>query len=133
MRFAQKLSTATFATASFLSLAIPAFADTNVNPCPGTLTGVCDTGFNIQKFVGDALSYLFVFGAIIALIFLIWGGIRWIMSGGDKAKVEAARGTIIGAIIGLVIVFASYIIIFFVLDALFGIKLNQLNLPKITG
>ncbi len=132
MKLLNKINSASLAAAVYISTALPALAaDTNIDPCPGTLTGVCDEGFNFSKLVSDVLSYLFVIGAIVALVFLIWGGIKWITSGGDKAKVEGARNTIIGAIIGLIIIFASYLIINLVLSSLFGIKLSELNLPSL--
>ena len=43
--------------------------------------------------------------------FLIMGGIEWITSGGDKNKAESARNKITSAVIGLVIVAASYAIV----------------------
>ncbi len=113
-------------------LFVLAYGET-INPCPGTLSKVCSTSFNFSTLVSNVLSYLFVFAAIMALIFLIWGGIKWITSGGDKAKVEGARSTIIGSIIGLIVVFASYLIINLVLSSLFGIQLNQLSLPSLSG
>jgi hypothetical protein len=55
---------------------------------------------------------IFLFAAIIlALGFLVYGGITWITSGGDKTKVESARKTLIYAIVGLAIVFLSFAII----------------------
>ena len=53
----------------------------------------------------------YVIATILALSFLIWGGIRWVTSSGDKTKVQAARNTLLYAIIGLIIIFLSYFII----------------------
>jgi hypothetical protein len=63
---------------------------------------------NIPQFI---ITLLLVVGVLIALIFLIYGGIKWILSGGDKAGVEAARKHIVAAIVGLVIVVAAFFII----------------------
>lgn len=62
---------------------------------------------NIPQFI---ITILFVIGVIIAVAFLIYGGIRWVLSGGDKAKVEAARSHIVASIIGLVIIAAAFLI-----------------------
>lgn len=62
---------------------------------------------NIPQFI---ITLLFVVGMVIAVAFLIFGGIRWILSGGDKTKVEAARGHIVASIIGLVIIAAAFLI-----------------------
>jgi len=77
----------------------------------GIPVGGLGEGEGGAKLIQNGLSWLLVTAVILALIFLIWGGIKWITSGGDKAKVESARNTIIGAIIGLIVVFTSFLII----------------------
>jgi len=47
----------------------------------------------------------------VAVAFLIYGGIKWILSGGDKQAVESARNHIVAAIVGLVIVAGAFVII----------------------
>jgi hypothetical protein len=118
------------ATAAFaLGLPLPAFAQA-INPCPQNLSQVCSYNpNNLGKMVGNVVTILLVAAAVIALFFLIWGGIRWITSGGDKAKVESARNTIISAIIGLVVAFLAFFILTLVLN-LFKINVNQLSLPQ---
>lgn len=71
------------------------------NPSPFSTIGGLIT--NIYKLVLYAAGLGF-------FIFLLIGGLRWILSGGDKAGVEAARNSITNAIIGLVIVVAAYAI-----------------------
>ena len=56
--------------------------------------------------------------ALISVIMLIYGGIRYIISGGDSKKVTDAKNTLLYAIIGLVICFLSYAIINFVITAI---------------
>src|SRR5574344_1253072 len=51
----------------------------------------------------------------ISVIMLIYGGIRYILSGGDSKKVTDAKNTILYAIIGLVISLLSYAIVNFIL------------------
>ena len=79
--------------------------------CPSELFG--DTG--VFRQVTNTILY---FVGIIAVIMLIWGGIRYVVSGGDAKKVTDAKNTILYAIIGLVISFLAYAIVQFVIDAL---------------
>lgn len=51
----------------------------------------------------------------IAVVMIIIGGIRFVVSNGDSAKVTTARNTIIYALIGLILVAFSQIIVKFVL------------------
>lgn len=62
-------------------------------------------------------TVLYVVGAI-SVIMLVWGGFRYIISGGDSKKVTDAKNTILYAILGLIIVFFAYAIVNFVLNAI---------------
>ena len=64
-----------------------------------------------------ANTALFIIGAISVLM-LIYGGIRYTMSGGDSKAVEGAKNTILYAIIGVVIAVLAYAIVNFVLTTL---------------
>lgn len=58
-----------------------------------------------------------IIGAV-SVIMLIWGGLRYIISGGDSKKITDAKNTILYAIIGLIIAVLSYAIISFVLNSI---------------
>lgn len=60
---------------------------------------------------------LFLIGAI-AVIMIIIGGIRYVVSGGDQGAITGAKNTILYAIIGLVVAILAYAIINFVIGAL---------------
>ena len=57
---------------------------------------------------------------VISVVMLIWGGLRYILSGGDSKKVTDAKNTIMYAIIGLIIAILSYAIVHFVINAIGG-------------
>lgn len=57
---------------------------------------------------------------IVSVIMLIWGGLRYIISGGDSKKVTDAKNTIMYAIIGLIIAILAYAIVNFVINAIGG-------------
>ncbi len=100
------------ATSSYLLMAASSFAQdsTTINvtltPPKGSITTHCLT--KVPQFI---IQLVFVIGVVIAIIFLIYGGIKWILSGGDKTAVETARNHIIAAIIGLIIVVGAFFII----------------------
>lgn len=66
---------------------------------------------NIPDLVSSIASLALILAALLAFLYLIWGGISWITSGGDKAKTEEARNRITAALVGLVLVAASWAII----------------------
>ena len=133
-RSMKKAITTIISSISYLLIAAPAFAAaTDVKVCPeGQFLPLCTLGADkFGSIVGTLVTVGFVIAVVIALGFLVWGGIRWIVSGGDKAGVESARNTIIAAIIGLVIVFLSYFILSIILG-FFKIDLQRLQLPQLS-
>lgn len=62
-----------------------------------------------------------IIGAV-SVIMLIWGGLRYIISGGDSKKITDAKNTILYAIIGLIIALLSYAIIKFVLNSISSVS-----------
>ena len=68
-------------------------------------------------------TLLLVIG-IISVIMLIYGGFRYIVSGGDNKKVTDAKNTILYDIIGLIISLLAYAIINFVIAAITGQNIN---------
>lgn len=93
----------------------------------GSVNPAC--GGDIGKLISTVVTIIFIGAALLALFYLIWGGIRWILSGGDKEATAKARGTLTAAIIGLAIVFLSFVIIK-VLGAVFGFDISNLTLPS---
>ena len=119
------------AAASYLALAPLVFAQTNVNICPtGQFAPLCAfTTGSVPGMISAGITIMFGIGVIIALIFLIYGGIKWITSGGDKQAVAAAREHIIAAVVGLVIMFLAWFILNFIMG-LFGIgTITQVQFP----
>lgn len=98
------------ASASALTLQEGAQA-AQCNGCPSNLFG--DTG--VFRQVTNVILYIV---GIIAVIMLIIGGIKYVVSGGDSKKVTDAKNTVLYAIIGLVICFLAFAIVNFVISSL---------------
>lgn len=64
----------------------------------------------IKNIVEAAL----VFSGVVALILIIWAGIKFITSKGDPNAVDAAKKTLTYAVIGLIVIFLSFFIVQFV-------------------
>lgn len=62
---------------------------------------------------------LYIIGAL-AVIMIIFGGFKYIVSGGSGDAVTSAKNTILYAIIGVVVALLAYAIINFVLDSIAG-------------
>ena len=64
-----------------------------------------------------ANTLIFLVGAV-AVIFLIIGGLRYVVSNGDPKNVTAAKDTILYAIVGIVVAIISFAAVQFVINAL---------------
>lgn len=77
--------------------------------------------YELNDFIGLAVKVsqiiLGVTGSL-ALLFFIYGGFMFLISGGNSERVTMAKNIIVGAVVGVFIIFASYIIIGFVFKAL---------------
>lgn len=94
--------------------------------CPSELFG--ETG----AFKQITNTILYIVG-IVAVIMLIIGGIRYVVSGGDSKKVTDAKNTVLYAIIGLVIAFFAYAIVNFVISALPSSSGETVKTPESTS
>ena len=59
---------------------------------------------------------------LISVIMLVYGGLRYILSGGDSKKVTDAKNTVLYAIIGLIISLLAFAIVNFVLNSVIGVS-----------
>ncbi len=62
----------------------------------------------ITELVFRIVDAAIIGAGILLLIYLVWGGLEWLTSGGDKAKLESARAKITSALIGVAIIAAAY-------------------------
>lgn len=114
-----------FAVLAMLLL-MPSFAFAQINVAD---TGILVTGEEVYgplsgdqtdlgTFLGArVINPLFAMLGVLFLIFMIYGGIKWMTAGGNSDAVGEARQLIVNAVIGLVIILASYAITRFVIIA----------------
>ena len=115
MKSLKKIALATGAAMSaMLSTASVAMAEVSIEPIT-TGKGYAN---NFGTMFSSILNVVMLVAALLVFAYMIWGGIEWITSGGDKTKAESARNKLTSAVIGLVIVAASYAIVTLVVQFL---------------
>ena len=85
----------------------------------GTEVSCSDTGVSSDSIGKAAQGIVKIFSIIVgvaAVIMIIYGGFRYITSGGDSGRVGSAKNSLIYAIVGLVIVALAQLIVHFVLN-----------------
>src|SRR3989338_3334576 len=64
----------------------------------------------VVGLINTALGFL----GLIAVILILYAGFLWMTAGGNEERVKKAKETLKNAIIGLIIIFASYAIVAFI-------------------
>ncbi len=79
-----------------------------------SIPGTAEGGANqTRDSVVRVINFILTFLALVAVVFVIVGGIRILTAGGNEENVTKGRKTIIYAIIGLVIIFFARVIVGF--------------------
>lgn len=84
--------------------ATPAYAQINTGVGSTLAIGNEDPESIVISLINWVLGIL----ALIAVIFILIGGFRWMTAGGNEESVETAKKILIAAIIGLVIIMAAW-------------------------
>lgn len=108
------LSRAIATSAAFLGTAAPVLAQApGARPTTNRVSITTPDGFatNFGSLLSGVLTIVMIIAALLVFFYLILGGIEWITSGGDKGKTESARNKITAAVIGLIVLAASYAIL----------------------
>jgi len=82
----------------------------------GTTAETGDVG--IYNKIASIINILLSFAGILALIFIIYAGVKWITAQGNEEQVKGAKSTIRDAIIGIIVIFTAYVIVNFVVTKL---------------
>lgn len=82
----------------------------------------------LANYLGTFWQVAYTIGGIFVLIFFTWGAILWLTAGGDEEKIEKAQKTISNALIGLVLLAASFPIIK-IIEIVFGIDILNITWP----
>ncbi len=101
-------------------------ADIQQQVCAGTTLDVSSTSecqvstaesqTKANDIIKTVINIFSLIVGIVSVIMIIFGGLKYITSGGDSNNVSSAKNTIIYAVIGLVIVALAQFIVQFVLN-----------------
>ena len=82
----------------------------------GTASG--KTEVEILKAIRTVVNALLTLVGVIAVVFVIIGGVRYITSQGDESAAAQAKLTIIYALLGIVVIILSAVIVNLVIDSI---------------
>ena len=73
-----------------------------------------DIRVTVARLIRSALSFL----GVVAVVIVLWGGVRWMTSGSEKEKVADAQKIMVSGLIGFAIILSAWAITTFVLNQL---------------
>ena len=76
---------------------------------------------SLPEIIGGIIRTILGLSGTIALVFIVWSGVEWMVSAGDKTKIQNAKNRMISAAIGIFIIAISYAITDFVIRQLTAI------------
>ena len=89
-----------------------AYAGLAVLPNPGLpVSGAPVTLSEIQARITQIAQFLIVISLVVAVIFIVYGGIRWMVARGDDEAAKSAKATILHGIYGAAVVRAVGVIL----------------------
>ena len=100
-----------------LALAPFAFAQTGFQLPSGAGSGLPNDN-SVSGFVIKIINIALAVAGLIAVLFLIIGGFRYITSAGNEETAEQAKKIITNAIIGIVVIILSFVIVRVISNAL---------------
>ena len=75
---------------------------------------------DLTSIVGTIVNTMLFIVGVLAVIMIIYSGIRYITAHGDKGQVESAKNTLIYSIVGLVVAIVAYAIVNWVIGLFDG-------------
>ena len=88
---------------------------------------------DIGQFIAAILTLIFIIAGVLVFVYIVWGGIQWLTSGGDSGKAEEARNRITAALIGLAIIAIAYALVRLI-SYFFGVEIiGDKPIPKPFG
>ena len=90
-------------------LANPVFADDSISP----ITVANEENLKIGVILVNITNWVLGFSAAVAVLFLIIGGLQYVTASGNEKRADAAKKTILYAVIGLVVILLAYLVVGF--------------------
>ncbi|MCH2189243.1 hypothetical protein MK079_05455 [Candidatus Gracilibacteria bacterium] len=90
---------------------------------------ILSTNMAFGDFVLLAISLFVLFAGVFSIVFILWGGLLLILSGGKDEKIKPAINTIRYAVIGIVVTVLT-IFLFPLLGGLLGLNVDQYARPE---
>ncbi len=73
-----------------------------------------------EELIGKIINAILGIVGSLALVMFVYGGFMWMLSAGNKERVQRGKDILIWATVGLVVIFSAYALVRFVFQAFQG-------------
>ena len=84
----------------------------------------------IPGMIPSFINLVIIMAVVLFLFSLLLGGLKFIVSGGNKESTEVAGRQVLNAIIGIIIVFSTWAVLSLI-EQFFGVELTTLQFPRV--
>ncbi len=113
----KKLAALTTSTVAFLVSATSTFAQ-SAAPLIRQNKNFVNSNTKVENIPTLLVNMVSAVAVVLAVLYLMFGGIKLITAKGDRAAVESARKHIFSAVIGLVVVLGVFVLLQFIFNVL---------------
>ena len=109
---------------SFTSLALAQEEEAEETAASAIISGLDDSAgaysqnLTLTVFIGNLIQALLTATGILFLVLTVWAGIIYMTAAGDDTKIKKAKGMIVSALIGLIIIVGAYALTSYVIGAI---------------
>lgn len=105
---------------AFVAMAFVAVATLPVDASAAPITWITPTNVagptNLVQTIGNIINVIIGILALVAVVMIVYGGVRYTTSGGSADSIKAAKNIILYAIIGLVVAALAFAVVTFVIS-----------------
>ncbi len=88
-----------------------------ITPPVSGLGGGANPSQDLSALLGSLINFMIIITGIVALVYMLWGALSWVTSGGDKEKLQKAQSRIRSAVIGIVMA----VVVLVIFNAIFSL------------
>ncbi len=108
-------------------LQIPIVGTLSIPVCSGS--GTARTCSGVAEYIGRVYQWLVAFAAVAAVLAFTYGGVLWLIAGGESSKVTESKKVMTNAVMGLLLALLSYSMLWAISPKL--VEFSGLTVPGI--
>jgi hypothetical protein len=81
-----------------------------------------------ENMISSAVNFVLIVASVLFVFNFLIGGIKFMLSGGNREKLDSAKRQLLNAILGIIIIFSSWAVLGFI-GEFFGVDFSTFQIP----